>query len=297
MAILHKAKICEMLENKEIVIESTDERVPFDPAVQITSDTIDLRLYPQAMVYRANVDCADTLSHEPEKYFETIYLPLSGYKLQPGEILFGSALEIICITNGRYIGRISSRGTYSRFGISVTCGRMRFPSGTPHTPDLQIKNHSSKPVMIYPYAFILQLQIETTVGDPDPYEGMYPKTIGPVVPRVSDRDKSVVNVLNQLRSAGNIVSVQHVSKTVEEIEICVDDPKPPAFKVEISPRLRTILGICLGSATTILVAFVINMISDANWSHWKYITLVVSLILLLVLIIFNVTLITTGRKS
>ena len=89
-------------------------------------------------MYKSELEYADILSKHPDDFFETVTLPLTGYLLKPGEILFGSALEIVCIANGGFAGRISSRGTYSRSGLSVTCGRSKVPAGTPHTPDLQI---------------------------------------------------------------------------------------------------------------------------------------------------------------
>lgn len=301
MTILHEDRLLELLESKELIIESTDERVPFDPALQIVSDTIDLRLHPMGMVYRGDVDCADTLNYDPAELFETITIPLVGYVLQPGEILFASTLEIACIANSDFIGRMSSRGTYSRFGLSVTCGRMRFPSGTPHTPDLQIANHSSKPVRIYPYSFVVQLQIETASGTcQQPYEGMYPKTIGPVPPLLSRRDKSVSELLANLIAQTSVVTpdLDEAAELVDEIDSSMRAARRPLIRIQMLPRARALFGIAFGVFTTLAGGFIVNIISGTTeWTHWKYVGIGFALLLLLLLLAIDIAIIFSSEDE
>jgi dCTP deaminase len=289
MAILYRDRILELLKNNELIIESTDDQIQFDPDTQITSDTIELRLSPKGMVYKSNIEIADTLTRNPEELFDAINIPIKGYILKPGHVLFGSALEIICFANSGYIGRISSRGTFSRFGLSITCGRTRVPAGTPHTPDLQIANHSDKPVRIYPYSFILQIQVETTTGTPQPYDGIYPKSIGPVPPKLSDRDNSVFKLLSSLESNGKTL-LRSDPKIAEKIVEKIDDTvkmRKPQFQISTSPQLRSSFSILFGILTTIAGGFVVNMISSGEWSYWKYVSVAFASLLLLLLLVID----------
>lgn len=290
MAILFQDRILDLLQSKELIIESTDEQIPFDPKIQITSDTIDLRLCTKGLIYKRDVEFADTLSGDPDEMFEPVNIPLTGYLLKPGEIIFSSALEIVCITNSAYVGRISNRGTFSRFGISVTCGRSKVPAGTPHTPDLQIANHSSKPVKIYPYSFILQIQLETTSGANQPYDGVYPKSIGPVPPKISERDKSVSELIKKISeslkssnppSASNSNTAVNI---VERISTEVTSERKPPFKIILSPKTRSLFGLIFGVLTTLAGGFLVNMISADDWSYWKYLSVAFASLLLIVLL-------------
>jgi deoxycytidine triphosphate deaminase len=288
MTIVYRDKILDLLERKELIIESTDDRIPFDPETQITSDTIDLRLCPKGLVYKHDLEFADTLVQNPEEIFEPISIPLAGYILEPSHVIFSSALEIVCIANGAYVGRISSRGTFSRFGISVTSGRTKFPAGTPHTPDLQIANHSSKPVRIYPYSFILQIQLETTTGAPQPYDGIYPKSIGPVPPKISERDRSVSDLLSNLASGRKPALLTPdptaTAQIVERISTSVKSGHKPQVQIILSPKLRSLLGLTLGALTTVVGGFLTNMISAGEWSYWKYLSAVFASALFVVLL-------------
>jgi deoxycytidine triphosphate deaminase len=288
MAILYRDKIIDLMEHKELIIESTDERIPFNPDTQITSDTIELRLCSKGLIYKDDLEIADTLAQDPDEMFKPISIPLSGYILQPGSILFTSSLEIVCIANSVYVGRISSRGTFSRFGISVTCGRSKVPAGTPHTPDLQIANHSLKPIRIYPYSFILQVQLETTTGAPQSYDGIYPKSIGPVPPKISDRDRSVSTLLSKFRSEGEHLPHSSDSKVtanmVERINESMKTDQRSQFQILLSPKLRSFFSLLFGILTTLAGGFLVNMISTGEWSYWKYIAVVFAILLLLVLL-------------
>ena len=297
MALLYRDRIQELMQRGELVIESTDERVPFDPELQITSDTIDLRLYPKALVFKEGLDVADTLSLDPGKYFEEVALPPTGFALQPGHMLFASALEIICLTNGKYVGRIASRGTYARFGISVTCGRLKVPAGTPLTPDVQIANHSSVPVRIYPYSFILQIQIETTAGTPETYDGVYPKSIGAVPPKLSNKDASVATLLDSLNSLPK-QNLESDTSTylVEDIGTKIKRKWKPSIRLHITPRLRSLLGIIFGGLSTLVGGILVNIISnDTEWSQWKITSFVFALIILLILLGLGISVILSSE--
>jgi len=274
MAILHEDRIQELIQCKDLIIESSDPHVPFDPRAQIKTDTVDLRLHPKALIYKENLGFADTLAHNPEDFFESITIPLSGFVLNPGHVLFGSVIEVVCVTNSKYQGRFSNRGTFSRFGISVTCGKMRFPAGTPGTPDVQIANHSSVPIKIYPYSYILQLQIETMDGTPDPYVGVYPKSIGPVPPILSKRDKEVSALLRELSAVPQPSLQSELTETaievMEKIPQQAKNVGDPHLQIAISPRLRSFCGLTIGALATLVGGFIVNMISQGEWSYWKY---------------------------
>lgn len=299
MAILHRDKLLELLQNKELIIESTDERVQFDLKSQIKSDTFDLRLHPKALIYKKGLTLVDTLAYDPEDFFEPVTIPLSGLILEPGHILFGSTLEIVCITNGQYIGRLSNRGTYSRFGVSVTCGNMRFPAGDPGTPDLQIANNSSIPVKIYPFSFIVQLQIETMDGTPEPYDGVYPKSIGPVPPILSQRDKNVSKLLTEFASARepHFPNPESAVQLVQKIDPSLRRDQKPILRIAMSPRLRSLFGLLMGVLATVVSGYIINMISQGTWTYWKYVSVAFAGLLAGTLIIVAILVVIGSEKE
>lgn len=287
MAILQRNKILEIIENRELVIESTDPRVPFDSDEQIVSDTIDLRLYPRVLVYSEGMDAVDTLYNDPDQYFEIEPLPLTGYILEPGQAVFGSALEIVSIRGGNYTGRISSRGTFSRFGISVTCGRLSLPVNNPCTPDVQILNNSLKPIIIYPYSYILQLQIETTRGNPEPYTGEYPKTIGPIPPILSNRDKSVQEILRKLKDEdqnNNLTDPTTSREIVEKVDETAVPRRKQWFRLSIFSKAKVATTLILGVILALIGNLFINTLSGVVWQFPKSLSLGLMLLLILLLI-------------
>lgn len=298
MAILQEDRIKELIQCKDLIIESCDPRVPFDHNLQIKTDTIDLRLHPKALIYKKDLEFADTLAQNPEDFFESITIPLTGLLLKPGHVLFGSVIEVVCVTNSKFQGRFSNRGTYSRFGITVTCGKMRFPAGTPGTPDVQVANHSSIPVKIYPYSYILQLQIETMEGTPDPYVGVYPKSIGPVPPILSKRDKEVSKLLSDL-SAGpkpQSVLMETAIEVMENMPPELEEKREPPFQIAMSPRLRAFCGLTLGALATLVGGFIVNMISQGEWSYWKYTSMGFASLLAVVLLVLGTAYVLFGSE-
>lgn len=55
------------------------------------------------------------------------------------------------------------------------------------------------------------------------------------------------------------------------------------FQLKMSPKFRALAGLTLGGLTTISTGFLVNMITNGDWSYWKYMSTVFSSLLSLLL--------------
>lgn len=183
--ILDKTSILEILyvdelkfepiknEHKDGILIRTDSKQNYFMKEQIGNDSIDLRIANYG--YRMNTDYnyINTLETGSfEKYYEKVDLPVSGYKLEPGGLLFVPTYERIAIS-GNLIGRITGRSVFARMGLSVHCTQDKFSSGINSVAGLQVINNSPTPLLIFPYQKLAQILIEKTGPNRSPYKGTY----------------------------------------------------------------------------------------------------------------------------
>ncbi len=185
MGVLTREKLLSIYDRGILLVESDDPQVPFDPEKQISVNSIDLRLSPSALRYSSDIITIDTLNERGmTPYVDAISLSTQGFRLEPHETIFCRTLEQLLLRTNQYLGRVIGRTTFARFGLSVTASQPNLPAGIAWSYPLQITNNTSKALVIYPYTYIAQLQIEVAEGKPEPYQGVYDGGVAiyPVLP-------------------------------------------------------------------------------------------------------------------
>lgn len=142
----------------ELLFVGPDPRFPFRKDQQVQPASVDLRLGPKIMWFKDNVETFDTKdilnanSLYEEKYFDIDEAII----IAPHQIVFGEIYERICIPD--YLSaRIRGRNRISRLGVSVHCTGDYINPGFIGEMPLQIVNHNSFPVKIYPFVGICQM--------------------------------------------------------------------------------------------------------------------------------------------
>lgn len=167
MALL-KNKIEELVssghEQSQIEIESIESKFKFKPDEQISIDSIDLRIDTKGYLIKNNVKYIDSLSKNLEEVFEEVFLPIKGFELLPGQVLFTNTIERITWNSILYYGELMGRSVYSKLGISVHFNQPKISGGYKNVIPLQIKNNTDVPIFIYPYQKLVQLMIHQYIG-------------------------------------------------------------------------------------------------------------------------------------
>lgn len=196
--------------NEGIFINTPQE--DFDSQHQVTNDGIDLRISDIGYVMNTKYKFINTLSKESfDDHFEEIKLPLDGYILQPGEILYIGTLERISL-KGSYIGRISGRSTYARLGLSISSSQDKFCGHNEAIVCLQLRNNSRQGLKIFPYQKLVQILIYKTIGSPDNNDSAYANESEYTLPQITEKeryqyDKNTANKIAKLPSEEyNIIS-------------------------------------------------------------------------------------------
>ena len=176
--VIDKTGIMKILRaNKEELEKHPDEDSimittrynDFSPKTQIRNDSIDLRISNTGYTLSSDYEFINTLSDEDfSKYFTSVALNSGGYDLKPNDLLFIDTVEQIHLS-GNLIGRITGRSVFSRFGLSVHCTQDKFSSGINSIAALQIVNNSNTTLKIFPYQKLVQLIIEKTEPNNNPY--------------------------------------------------------------------------------------------------------------------------------
>lgn len=175
-------------EHKDGILIRTDTEQNYFSKDQIGNDSIDLRIANYGYRMSTDYNYINTLETGSfEKYYEKINLPVQGYKLEPGGLLFVPTYERIAIS-GDLIGRITGRSVFARMGLSVHCTQDKFSSGINSVAGLQVINNSPTPLLIFPHQKLAQILIEKTGPNRNPYSGTYCGEREMKLPVVKDTD-------------------------------------------------------------------------------------------------------------
>jgi len=170
-----KNPIRKLYDKNKVIVCSSIMEMEFKPDLQINEDSIDLRLHPRALK-RNKVSEIDCLSTSFNGQFEEIQLPIEGYVLEPGELLYCQTLEKIKLNSKQHIGFIIAKQRVSAYGISVLSDQFKSPLELAWNFPLFICNHTESNVRIYPFMFIAQLLlIQYPYGEPYDKEGVFYK--------------------------------------------------------------------------------------------------------------------------
>lgn len=295
MGILGKDEILVLFEKGILFIESIDPDSPFIPEKQVTEDTIDLRLGISGLVYKENIEKIDSI-YEPylNECFEKVDIPVTGYELKPGQVLFTSTLEIIGLATSKYSGKVYGRSTFSRYGISIHCTQPKCPPGLSWTFPLQLVNNNSMPIIIYPYCYIAQLQIEKTSSKPIEYEGKYDRTIVIGPPKIDKREIEPLKNSSSIRATKEILNetLKKIDEKIEEFEqeeVILEDTL-----LQKIHKNKKLLNVILTILNGIFIGITINIFTTPINDYWKnaagYLSFIISITLMFIeiFIIFSI---------
>ncbi|MDE1874826.1 MAG: dCTP deaminase [Patescibacteria group bacterium] len=164
--ILSDRDIHESLKRGELLVVAPNNNYPFDPATQVQPASIDLRLDNRFSKFPADISLIDLRKlEEINKQLCIFYAnEAEPILLEPHEVLFAQIYEQIAIP-GNTVGRIVGRSRFARLGLSITStGDFLNPEFEGAMP-LQLVNHGSLPIVIYPYISICQLILTRTQSD------------------------------------------------------------------------------------------------------------------------------------
>ena len=161
----------------------------FNRDIQITDDSIDLRICDHGFIMNSKYKFINTLSeHSFDDHFEDTPLPLDGFVLEPGEILYIGTLERISL-KGPYIGRISGRSTFARLGLSISSSQDKFCGYNDAIVCLQLRNNSKQGLKIYPYQKLAQILIYKTLGNSNMTNSAYANESEYTLPQITEKDR------------------------------------------------------------------------------------------------------------
>ena len=189
VSVVARDVLLQLLESDKLRVISTDDEHPFEKEEQVQDDGIDLRLGTHAFAYREDVTTVGTLDPDSARHFRAVELGPKGYTIPPHGILFCSTLEIVCLSAGEYLGRITGRSLWARFGLSVHCTQTKVSSGIRSVVPLQLVNHTDKSLVVYPRQRIVQLQLELLYGTSGPYGGVFSDEYQLRLPEVKESER------------------------------------------------------------------------------------------------------------
>jgi hypothetical protein len=167
---------------------------------------------------------------------------------------------------------VYGRSTFARFGLSVHCTQPKCPAGIAWAFPLQLINHNKIPLIIYPYTYIVQLQIETTAGDAMPYNERYDGDLFVSPPRVTTRELTSIQAARQApgQSYPSPEGLRSVTDTVAQFEERAAKQQllrrgPPKRAV----GLPLVIEIVLGLVSAFGIGFFGNIAATSDGGHWK----------------------------
>ncbi len=293
MGILSKPEITTLWRKQELVIQSIDSEQPFNADAQITEDGLDLRLGITGLRFKKGIGKLDSLfESDIHDCFERVDIPLDGYSLEPGQVLFTSTLEVICLSTSKYVGSVFGRSTFARFGLSVHCTQPLFPAGVAWSFPLQIVNHNTFPIIIYPYMYIAQLQLQTTVGDAVSYNGKYDKDITVRPPKITPREleplkksRTGIHLLSEVMSAARVDEIRLGVRRFEERESSRERVSEKGYFRYV---VISISGILAAFFLSLFGNFIASTGATSEGNHFRLICAVLSVLLGLLFLIFTV---------
>jgi dCTP deaminase len=289
MGILTTPDLTRLLQSRELIIESLDPQQPFDPAVQVTEDGIDLRLGLTALKYRQGVNSVDTLFEaDLPSCFEQFEIPIDGYSLKPGDVLFASTMEVVCLATSAYTGYVIGRSTFARFGMSVHCTQPKCPAGIAWTFPLQLVNHNRLPLVVYPYSYIVQLQIDHTFGPAVGYDERYDADVTIKPPKITERElRSVIAVREapQPSQGTSRIETSEVESLIADFSVREARRKKLRTTAPRSRRRAITAEVVAGTASAVAFGVFGSLVTNPLDDHYKSLSAGLSLVLGLFLLI------------
>lgn len=146
------------LEDGQLIIVGSRKDLLFDRYTQVQACSVDLRLDSRFLKFKDDVKQFDVKDLDKVWDYLEEFRVKDGQPvvLQPQKILFGQIYEQLRIPSD-VSGKIVGRSRFARLGLSVhTTGDFINPEFEGSMP-LQLFNHNSIPIVIYPYMTICQL--------------------------------------------------------------------------------------------------------------------------------------------
>ncbi len=69
------------------------------------------------------------------------------------------------------------------------------------------------------------------------------------------------------------------------------------FKVVMQPKLRSVLALILGGLASIALAFVVNMVTQGEWTYWKYVSTISASLLIVFLAMLSVIVVLASDRN
>jgi dCTP deaminase len=151
------AEICTSLTNGELSIR------PFDNS-QINPASYDLRLHKRILVENMlGVPKIDLANLDPNYMMPGMDMnQKDGFVILPGEFILASTLEWVSLSN-RVIGRVEGKSSIARAGLMIHFAGFIDP-GFIGNITLELVNHSSRSIQIYPGMRIAQISFAPVIG-------------------------------------------------------------------------------------------------------------------------------------
>lgn len=151
-------QIYEAMAKGDLLFVGANSKYPFKKDIQVQPASVDLRLGNRIMRFKDGIESFDINNIKEIKSHLSIQYVNEGeaIKIGPNEIIFAQIYEQISIPN--YLSaRIEGRSRVARLGISVHCTGDYINPGFAGAMPLQLINHNSFPVILYPYIGICQM--------------------------------------------------------------------------------------------------------------------------------------------
>lgn len=152
--------IYKALKNGSLVIIGLNEKYPFVPSKQVQCASVDLRLGNRFVRFSDKISEFDIKNIESIEQYSTVEQieDGQGFTIRPNEIIYGQIYEQISIGD-EFSAKIEGRSRVARLGISVHCTGDYVNPGFMGAMPLQIINHNSFSIVLYPYIGICQMVI------------------------------------------------------------------------------------------------------------------------------------------
>jgi len=148
--------IHRLLEERQIIIHSTDRDHPFNPSKQVGAGTVDLRLSNHIRKYKQDVGTVDLFRKDMTEYFE---LPEDEeFVIQPHEIILATTIEVVFLP-ANMAGLIMGRSSIARLGLIVHATQEYMSPGMEQLVALQLVNLTNHPIKIKPFIAICQVML------------------------------------------------------------------------------------------------------------------------------------------
>lgn len=156
----------------KVIIGGDNEEYPFEPDKQIKVCSIDIRIDKifwriKQLLYPVSLTHSKIFDISPRRWWKRIALKEQGsIKVKPGELILGRSYEKISIPDD-LVGRIMTRSSYARLGISTDCTcDLLNPGWEGHVP-LEIRNNGPNTIVINPYLPMCQIMLMPLAGKVD----------------------------------------------------------------------------------------------------------------------------------